>query len=348
MTIPLVASLSEDAMRAVPRALREGAYALGGTKLEVAWQIVVPAAISGIIASFILAMSRAVGETMIVAFAAGSKAQLTANPLQPMQTMTGFIVQAFSGDVVVGSPPYLLALCGGTGALCHDACAQRAQPVGSSKVPGGIRLSSQPTSAAPGSERASSSRRICRAQDQGKRDAMAVAHCHGVRDGRAGGVALGCGFLWRPLAVDGSHHQRSQRSAEGRSATGDSGHLVGNRPDGAHCVPVGVGAAVYLEEYAPNNRWTRLLKTNIANLAGVPSVVYGLLGLGVFVSSYARENGAIGALTMAFLILPVVIIASQEAIRAVPPSLRKLHLLWARRSGRWRGITSFRQRFLGS
>ncbi len=107
LTIPLVASLSEDSMRAVPRALREGGYALGATKLEVSWQIVVPAAISGIIASFILAMSRAVGETMIVALAAGSKAQLTGNPLEPMQTMTGFIVQAFSGDMVVGTPPYL-------------------------------------------------------------------------------------------------------------------------------------------------------------------------------------------------------------------------------------------------
>jgi phosphate transport system permease protein len=107
MTIPLVASLSEDSMRAVPRSLREGGYALGATKLEVATRIVVPAAISGIIASCILAMSRAVGETMIVALAAGSKAQLTGNPLEPMQTMTGFIVQAFSGDVVVGSPAYL-------------------------------------------------------------------------------------------------------------------------------------------------------------------------------------------------------------------------------------------------
>ncbi len=107
MTIPLVASLSEDAMRAAPRALREGGYALGATKLEVATRIVFPAAISGIIASSILAMSRAVGETMIVALAAGSKAQLTPNPLEPMQTMTGFIVQAFSGDVVVGSPAYL-------------------------------------------------------------------------------------------------------------------------------------------------------------------------------------------------------------------------------------------------
>jgi phosphate transport system permease protein len=107
MTIPLVASLSEDAMRAVPRSLREGGYALGATKLEVATRIVVPAAISGIIASAILATSRAVGETMIVALAAGSKAQLSANPLEPMQTITGFIVQAFSGDVVVGSPAYL-------------------------------------------------------------------------------------------------------------------------------------------------------------------------------------------------------------------------------------------------
>jgi phosphate transport system permease protein len=87
--------------------------------------------------------------------------------------------------------------------------------------------------------------------------------------------------------------------------------------------PVGIGAAVYLEEYAPNNRWTRLLKTNIANLAGVPSVVYGLLGLGVFVSLFALGRTVLSsALTLALLILPVIIIASQEAIRAVPSSLR--------------------------
>jgi phosphate transport system permease protein len=88
--------------------------------------------------------------------------------------------------------------------------------------------------------------------------------------------------------------------------------------------PVGIGAAVYLEEYAPDNRWTRLLKTNIANLAGVPSVVYGLLGLGVFANLLAFDRTLIsGALTMALLILPVIIIASQEAIRAVPSSLRQ-------------------------
>ncbi len=89
-------------------------------------------------------------------------------------------------------------------------------------------------------------------------------------------------------------------------------------------LPVGIGAAIYLEEYAPRNWWTRVLQTNISNLAGVPSVVYGLLGLGVFVNLLGFGRSVIsGALTMALLILPVIIIASQEAIRAVPLSLRQ-------------------------
>ena len=89
-------------------------------------------------------------------------------------------------------------------------------------------------------------------------------------------------------------------------------------------IPVGIGAAIYLEEYAPRNWWTRVLQTNISNLAGVPSVVYGLLGLGLFVYVLGFGRSIIsGALTMALLILPVIIIASQEAIRAVPLSLRQ-------------------------
>ena len=108
MTLPLVASLSEDAMRAVPGSLREAAYGLGATKFETSVRVIVPAAISGIIASFILAISRAIGETMIVAMAAGSRpsGMGTAGPWDPresMQTMTGFIAQAFSGDVSRGS-----------------------------------------------------------------------------------------------------------------------------------------------------------------------------------------------------------------------------------------------------
>lgn len=88
--------------------------------------------------------------------------------------------------------------------------------------------------------------------------------------------------------------------------------------------PLGVGAAVYLEEYAPDHWLTRLLQTNISNLAGVPSIVYGILGLAVFVRFFALQRSILaGALTLSLLILPVVIIASQEAIRAVPRSLRQ-------------------------
>lgn len=103
MIIPTVASISEDAMRAVPRSLREAAYSLGATKFEAISQVVLPAALSGIIAAFILAFSRAVGETMAVTIAAGATPQLTLNPLKSVQTMTSFIVQVSFGDAPAGS-----------------------------------------------------------------------------------------------------------------------------------------------------------------------------------------------------------------------------------------------------
>jgi phosphate transport system permease protein len=98
MILPLVASLSEDAMYAVPQSLRQAAYALGATRLEVTLRTVVPAALSGISAAFILAVSRAIGETMIVAIAAGQQPKLTLNPLQSIETMTAYIVQVSLGD----------------------------------------------------------------------------------------------------------------------------------------------------------------------------------------------------------------------------------------------------------
>lgn len=106
MILPMVSSISEDALSAVPRSLREGAYALGATKLETALNIVVPAALSGIIASFILGISRAIGETMIVAIAAGSGPKLTANPLKSAETMTGYIARISGGDVAYDTPDY--------------------------------------------------------------------------------------------------------------------------------------------------------------------------------------------------------------------------------------------------
>jgi phosphate transport system permease protein len=106
MILPLVSSLAEDAMRAVPRGLREGAYALGATRMQTALRVVVPAAFSGITAAFILAASRAIGETMIVAIAAGQQPRLTSNPLVPVETMTAYIVQVSLGDTPQGTLEY--------------------------------------------------------------------------------------------------------------------------------------------------------------------------------------------------------------------------------------------------
>lgn len=106
MIIPMVASLSEDALSAVPNAMREGALGLGATKLEVTWKVVVPAAISGIVASFVLGISRAIGETMIVTIASGSSKNFTFDLTQSMQTMTAYIVEVTGGDAPAGSTLY--------------------------------------------------------------------------------------------------------------------------------------------------------------------------------------------------------------------------------------------------
>jgi len=107
MIIPLVSSLSEDVLSSVPRALREAAFGLGATKFEVSTRVVLPAALSGVFASFILAISRAVGETMAVVLAAGMRPQITLNPLTSIETMTTYIVQVISGDAPYGTPKYL-------------------------------------------------------------------------------------------------------------------------------------------------------------------------------------------------------------------------------------------------
>ncbi len=106
MIIPMVSSLSEDAMMAVPNSLRNAAYALGATRVEVSLRVVTPAALSGIVASFIIAISRAIGETMLVTIAAGATPNLTVNPLESIQTMTAFIVQLSLGETPHGSLEY--------------------------------------------------------------------------------------------------------------------------------------------------------------------------------------------------------------------------------------------------
>lgn len=122
MIIPYITSLSEDAMRAVPMSLREGSYAIGSGKLHTAIHIVVPAAVSGLAASYILAISRAVGETMILAVAAGMQPNLTWNPAEPAATITSFIVQVALGDLPHGSIGYQTIFAAGLTLILITLC----------------------------------------------------------------------------------------------------------------------------------------------------------------------------------------------------------------------------------
>ena len=118
MLIPTVASISEDAMTAVPQDLRDGAYGLGASRLQVSTRIVVPAAVSGIVAAYVLGISRAIGETMIVLIAAGQLARITFNPLEQMSTMTAFIAATGTGDVPTGSIAYKTIFAVGLTLFC--------------------------------------------------------------------------------------------------------------------------------------------------------------------------------------------------------------------------------------
>jgi phosphate transport system permease protein len=122
MILPMVVSLSEDVLRSVPRSLREGAYALGATKLDVTMKVVVPAALSGIVAAFLLALSRAIGETMAVTLAAGNMPNLTLNPLESIQTMTAYIVEVSQGDTPAGTIEYQSIFAVGLALFCVTMC----------------------------------------------------------------------------------------------------------------------------------------------------------------------------------------------------------------------------------
>lgn len=106
MIVPYVSSLSEDAMRSVPMHIREGSYAMGATRLQTSFKVIIPSAFSGIAAAFILGISRAIGETMVVAIAAGMMPNFTVNPLEPVQTFTSYIVQVSLGDIPHGTLEY--------------------------------------------------------------------------------------------------------------------------------------------------------------------------------------------------------------------------------------------------
>ena len=285
MLIPTIASLSEDAMAAVPRDLRDGGYALGADKLQVSTRIVVPAAISGIIAAFVLGFSRAVGETMIVLIAAGQLAQITFDPRETIETMTAFIGATGNGDIPTGSIEYKTIFAVGLTLFVHDARHEPDLDQARAQVPRGVRV----TVIEPHVERDfdPAPEQFGRRGQAWKNRLFKAAMLFSMF------VAFGTLAVllvdtivtgWPAISWNLFSNPPSTVPAEAGARPAILATLYLGLLVLLLSVPIGVLTAIYLEEYADRTRWwNRLIEVNIQNLAAVPSIVYGILGLAFIV-----------------------------------------------------------------
>jgi phosphate transport system permease protein len=344
---PTISSLSEDALRSVPRELRDGSYALGFTKSEMILKIFLPAASPGIIAAITLAVSQALGETMIVAIAAGQNPNLTLNPLVPVMTMTAFIIQVSLGTVefnstlfhtifTVGAILFVITLALNTfgnwltrrseeeisGILTPKAATGEAERTTEEEVQFTHELA----------ERAKNVREQMSSQPTRLwRDW--IFKCLALIAAFTGIIVLA--FLFLDLAQRGlpqlDWEFLTSYASRKPEQSGILAPLVGSLwlfiLTAIFVIPVGIGAAIYLEEYFPDNWLARIIEINIANLAAVPPIIYGLLGLELFVyilQPITRGNTILAAgLTLSVIVLPTAIIASRSALRNVSESVRQ-------------------------
>jgi len=347
MIAPIVSSLSEDAIQNVPKNFREAAYALGFTKPEIIAKIILPVAFPGIIASFTLASSRALGETLIASIAAGQTPTLTLNPLEPISTMTTFIIQVSLGDVPFDSLEFhtiftvamvIFLITSLLNTLSHllvrrhrarmsevAILNQEASPENLANSRSNIDRQSPPkTPKSPQTFQPDFAKRHLL-----DRLLKTIAIIPPILLIAVLGLLLihvsqnGFSRLsWQFITAFAS---RNPEEAGIGAALAGTFWLLGLTA--IFTTPIGVGAAIYLEEYVPDNLFSQFLEINIANLAAMPSIIYGLLGLVVFVHGLGFITGEYSvlsaSLTLSAIVLPMLIIAARSALRAVPQSLRE-------------------------
>lgn len=348
---PTISSLSEEALRNVPKAIRDGAYAIGFTKSEMVIKILIPAAFPGMIASITLAVSQALGETMIVSIAAGQNPNLTLNPFVPVATMTGFIIQMSLGTVNFGSTAFKTIFTVGAVlfiiTLSLNTFGNWLTRRSQKEITGILTPKSEldQKNEAPSRSQAEevAFTQTLAERTQNPQENMAPQPYRFWREGAFRILALLGAFmgiivllvLFFDLAERGLPRIDWQffTSFASRKAeeSGILAPLMGTVwlfvLTAIFVIPVGVGAAIYLEEYYSDNWISRLIEINIANLAAVPSIIYGLLGLELFVRYLKPITGGgtilAAGLTLTVIVLPTVIIASRSALRDIPESIRQ-------------------------
>ena len=344
MILPIIVSISDDAIRAIPREMREASLALGATRWETASRVVLPAARSGIVASVLLALARAVGETMAVTLAAGSVASLHLDPLREVQTLTAYIAQVATGDIppgtatdagfAVGATLFILTYTANTLAIGATKKRLGRKPGKLRKSLGNLSrtarsaISSFSNGDIPG--RAPVDPLSPNSTDLKRRKSEVI-----WRRLIGSSLLLGMGFLTILL------HSVIKAGAPGIDLAfltdypSSRAHLAGIGPvilgsiwlialTMIFALPAGVGAAVYLTEMSRPSPINLFLRRTIQNLAAVPSIIFGLVGLYVFSRMLGFGLSLLtGSLTLAMMVLPMIVVTSEEALLAVPKGFRE-------------------------
>ncbi len=370
MILPIIVSISDDALKAVPKHLRDASSALGATKWETSIRVVLPAASSGVTASILLGVARAIGETMVVTLAAGSVANLTWNPFEEVMTMTAYIAQVATGDIPPGVAvdaafavglllfimTYFVNFIAGR-VVVRIKAGERVVNHKKTKFFIVTKIKKYILNSGLDSIilkiKTNSKKRITKLKankmnrnyfsyqkKKGNEKYLKRRYLKSKLGVSVTGISLliAGGFL---IYLIGSVLSQGLGAIDWQFLS----YFPSYKPEKAgiypvivgsiylilltmlFAVPTGVGAAVYLTEIAPDRRYTRFLKSIIQNLAGVPSIVFGLVGLIILVRLFDFGPSLLaGSLTLAFMVLPIIIVSTEESLKAVPQSFREAAL----------------------
>jgi phosphate transport system permease protein len=339
LVTPIISSVCEDTLRTIPNSLRQGGYTLGFTKREVIQHILLPAALPGLLASYTLAASRTLGETMIAAIAGGQRPHLTLNPFVPIETITAYIIQVSLGDVPSGTLRFHTIFATGMvlflmtltlNAFGRWLLHRYHKSIGQLTIPVvDINQATKTDAIAPDFTYIPVSLKYNPRRLWLDRVAAAMG-IFSVSIGLLtlvlmGVVAFRSGFGQLSWSFLSSLPSRRPEEAGIYAALVGTVMLMGLTA--LISMPIGIGAAIYLQEYLPDRTISRMLDVLIANMSAVPSIIYGLMGLYLFVRQAQTLTGGrsliSASLVMAVVALPLIIITTRNALRSVPSHLRQ-------------------------
>ena len=357
MVLPIIVSISDDALKAVPNHLREASLAMGATRWETSFKVVIPAASSGIAASMLLGIARAIGETMVVTLAVGSVASLHFNFLNEAQPMTSYIAQTATGDIPPGTPGAEAAFAVALVLFLFTFLINRIAGQIVLRIKRGSLVQKEPSflrkkfNRITGKisrsdehiqeERVSRIRKIDRSRklikEEGQDLRLKFRHGKGLFGKTITALSLVLAvifliYLLYDVFMGGSGviswdfltAEPGWRISELSIMPAIVGSVFLMLLTMVIAVPLSVATAIYFNEIARDTFYTRFIRRMIQNLAGVPSIVFGLVGLTIFVRLFDFGTSLLaGSLTLALMIMPIIVVASEEALKSVPQGFRE-------------------------